>query len=32
MKEFDPIKNIEGSQLLLDHDEWPNFHDAEAHN
>ena len=32
MKEFDPIKHVEGSQLVLDHEEWPNFHDAEVHN
>ncbi len=30
MKEFDPIKDVEDSQLILDHGEWPNFHDADA--
>ena len=32
MKEFDPIQDVEESQLILDHGEWPNFHDAEVHN
>lgn len=32
MKEFDPIENVEASQLVLDHEEWPNFHDAEVHH
>lgn len=31
MKEFNPIKDIENSQLILDKGEWPNFHDAEVH-
>ena len=32
MKEFDPIKHIENSNLALDGGQWPNFHDAEVHN
>lgn len=32
MKEFDPVNDVEDSQLVLDHEEWPNFHDAEVHN
>ncbi len=32
MKEFDPIEDVEDSQLILAHGEWPNFHDAEVHN
>lgn len=32
MKEFNPIEDIEDSQLILDNGEWPNFHDAEVHN
>ena len=31
MKKFDPIKDVENSQLILDQGEWPNFHDAEVH-
>ena len=31
MKVFDPIKEVENSALILDHGEWPNFHDAEVH-
>ncbi|MDH3530475.1 MAG: immunity 50 family protein [Acidobacteriota bacterium] len=31
MDYFDPIKDVENSQLLLDNGEWPNFHDAEVH-
>jgi len=30
MKKFDPIKDVEDNQLILDHGEWPNFHDADA--
>jgi hypothetical protein len=32
MKEFDPIKHIENSNLALDNGKWPTFHDAEVHN
>ena len=32
MKEFNPAEDVENSQLILDHGEWPNFHDAEVHN
>ncbi len=32
MKEFDPIVDVEDSQLILDNGEWLNFHDAEVHN
>jgi len=32
MKEFNPIEDVEDSLLILDHGEWPNFHDAEVHN
>jgi len=32
MKRFDPIEEVLDSQLILDHGEWPNFHDAEVHN
>ena len=31
MTEFDPIKHIENSELILDGGEWPNFHDSEIH-
>lgn len=31
MDEFDPIKNIERSELILEKGQWPNFHDAEVH-
>ena len=27
---FDPVSDIEGSQLILDQGDWPNFHDAEV--
>lgn len=30
MKEFDPVTHVENSELILDHGEWPNFHDAEV--
>ncbi|MFT4519175.1 MAG: hypothetical protein ACI9JM_001566 [Halioglobus sp.] len=30
MKEFDPLKNVEHSQLILDGRDWPNFHDAQV--
>lgn len=32
MKRFDPIEEVLDSQLIFDHGEWPNFHDAEVHN
>ncbi len=32
MKVFDPVKEVENSALILDHGEWPNFHDAEVHH
>ena len=32
MTHFDPIRDIENSDIILDSGEWPNFHDAEVHN
>jgi hypothetical protein len=32
MRPFDPIRDVENSQLILDYGEWPNFHDAEVHH
>lgn len=32
MKKFDPVREVENSELILDHGEWPNFHDAEVHH
>lgn len=32
MIQFDPVNNVEDSQLILDGGEWPNFHDAEVIN
>ena len=32
MTHFDPIRDIENSDIILDNGEWPNFHDAEVHN
>jgi len=32
MPAFNPVTEIENSQLILDQGEWPNFHDAEVHN
>ena len=32
MKEFNPVEVVENSQLILDDNNWPNFHDAEVHN
>jgi hypothetical protein len=32
MNEFDPVRAVEDSTLILDNGEWPNFHDAEVHN
>lgn len=32
MQEFNPIEDVEDSDLVLDSGEWPNFHDAEIHN
>lgn len=31
MDDFDPVKGIEASGLILDAGKWPNFHDAEVH-
>lgn len=28
---FDPKRDVENSARILDHGEWPNFHDAEVH-
>ncbi len=28
MEPFDPIKNVENANAILDEGEWPNFHDA----
>ena len=32
MKEFNPIEDVEDSEIVLDRGKWPNFHDAEIHN
>jgi len=32
MKRFDPLEEVLDSQLIVDHGEWPNFHDAEVHH
>lgn len=32
MIKFDPIRDVENSEVILDNGEWPNFHDAEVHN
>lgn len=32
MQEFNPVADVEDSQLILDRGEWPNFHDAEVHD
>lgn len=32
MKQFNPLRDVENSQLILDQGEWPNFHDAEVHH
>jgi hypothetical protein len=32
MKAFDPVKDVKNSQSILDHGQWPNFHDAEVHS
>ena len=32
MKAFDPLLEVENSQLILDKGQWPNFHDAEVHD
>ncbi len=32
MKDFDPVRDVENSRLIVEHGEWPNFHDAEVHN
>ena len=32
MRTFNPVVEIENSELILDQGEWPNFHDAEVHN
>ena len=32
MNQFDPLRDIDNSELILDHGEWPNFHDAEVHH
>ncbi len=32
MRDFDPIKEVENSALILDQGSWPNFHDAEVHH
>ena len=31
MSEFNPLNDIVNCELILDGDEWPNFHDAEIH-
>lgn len=30
MKVFDPVADVQNSQLVLDGAQWPNFHDAEV--
>ena len=32
MDVFDPLKQVIDSHVILDHGEWPNFHDAEVHH
>ncbi|MDX1735252.1 MAG: Imm50 family immunity protein [Halioglobus sp.] len=32
MAEFDPGRDVEDAELILDAGAWPNFHDAEVHN
>ena len=32
MRKFNPVKDIENSELILDQGQWPNFHDSEVHN
>lgn len=32
MTDFDAKRDIINSQLILDGEEWPNFHDAEIDN
>lgn len=32
MEKFNSKVNVEDSHIILDHGEWPNFHDAEVHN
>ena len=31
MEDFDPAKDVEGSDRILVAGQWPNFHDAELH-
>ena len=31
MLAFDPLTDVEASELVLDDGQWPNFHDAEVH-
>ena len=31
MNKFNPLKQVENCELILDGKEWPNFHDAEIH-
>ena len=31
LKSFNPVSDVINSELILDNDEWPNFHDAEVH-
>ena len=31
MEDFDPVTDIDRSELVLDRGQWPNFHDAEVH-
>lgn len=30
--QFDPLRDVENSAIILDEGKWPNFHDAEVHN
>ena len=32
MQDFNPVEDVEDGHLILDHGEWPNFHDAEVHD
>ncbi len=32
MRQFEAKQNVTNSQLILDGDNWPNFHDAEVEN
>lgn len=31
-RQFDPLRDVEDSAIILDDGKWPNFHDAEVHS